>query len=384
MSAPEAARLLFYYASQQFDTGSPKALVSQLELLDRARFTPLFLASGEGPLLDALAARDVEILRRPVSTVTWRRPLASWRALRAQMAFLRSHRIDLLHVNEMGWNFDIVLAAWALSIPVVLQLHLPGGVAFQNLHRFAARRVLLVSRSHRSAIAHVERFHGQIEVLYGPVDVDLYRAARSIRPSLGLQPEHIVVCVVAQLRAGKGIDVALDAARRLAADYPQLRFLMVGPPGRGEEEFGQRMMAEAERPPLAGVVHFLGSRQDVPDILASSDVFLLPTHAETFGRVVIEAMAAGKPVVASRIPVIEEIVTSSDLGILVSPRTGVAFADALRSVIARTDRGRTMGERGRESLTGRFDQATVARQLNEMYADMTVASSGRTPSVSVR
>jgi glycosyltransferase involved in cell wall biosynthesis len=365
------ARILFYYGSQQFDTGSPKALAEQIELLDRARFTPLFLARGEGPLLAELEKRGVEIVRGPVGTVSLRRPIAAAAAVRAQMRALRRIGVDLLHVNEMGWNLDVVIAAWALRIPVVLQLHLPGSVERQNLHRFAASKVLLVSAAQRGVIDHIERFGERVEVLYSPVDIARYGAGRGIRPSLGLADDDIVVTTVAQLREGKGIDIVLDAARRLAPEFPRLRFLLVGPLGRGEEDFGRRMMAHADEPPLAGVVRFLGSRTDVPDVLASSDIFLLPTRAETFGRAAAEAMAAGIPPVVSRIPPMEEIITTHDLGVLVSPRTGEAFAAALRQLLRQPDRGRTMGMKGRDSLVGRFDRATIARQLNRVYADLT-------------
>lgn len=365
------ARLLFYYGSQQFDTGSPKALVSQIDLLDRKRFAPVFLASGEGPLVDALSKRGVEVVHGAVTSVAWRQPVASWRSVRRQMAMLRSQRIDLLHLNEMGWNYDLVLAAWACHIPVVLQLHLSGGVAFQNLHRFAARRLLLVSEAQRAAIERLDRMRATCEVLYSPVELDAYGGGHQIRAALGLAPEDVVVCTIAQLKKGKGIDIVLETARRLAPDLPRLRFLLVGPLGRGEEAFGRRMMAEAELPPLATIVRFAGTRSDIPDVLASCDLFLLPTHAETFGRAVIEAMAAGLPIVASRIPAIEEIVSSPELGVLVAPLTGEAFADAIRSVIESADRGRAMGSRGRESLAGRFDIQTIARQLNGMYEELT-------------
>jgi glycosyltransferase involved in cell wall biosynthesis len=365
------SRLLFYYGSQQFDTGSPKALAAQIALLDRSRFTPLFLASGEGPLVEELAARGVETVRAPVTRLSWRHPVAAWGAVRRQMALLRAQRVALLHVNEMGWNLDIVIAAWRLGIPVVLQLHLPGEVHAQNLHRFAATRVLLVSAAQREAIAHVERFRAPLDVLYSPVDIEAYGGGHDIRASLGLLPDDIVVCTIAQLREGKGIEPLLDAARRLAPEFPRLRFLVVGPLGKGEEEFGRRMMAQADSGPLKGVVSFTGSRKDIPDVLASSDIFLFPTRAETFGRAVAEAMAAGLPVVASRIPAIEEIVPTPDLGVLVSPRTGEAFADALRGVLLSADRGRAMGERGRASLTGRFDRDTIATKLNRIYGELT-------------
>jgi glycosyltransferase involved in cell wall biosynthesis len=365
-----AARILFYYATQQFDTGSPKALAEQIELLDRGRFAPMFIATGEGPLLGELEARGVEIVRGPVGTVSLRRPLAAAAAVRRQMGTLRALDIRVLHINAMGWNLDLVLAAWALRIPVVLQLHLPGSVELQNLHTFAASRVLLVSAAQRQAIRHVERFRAPVEVLYSPVDIPRYGGGQNIRPALGLTKDDIVVTTVAQLREGKGIDVVLDAARRLAPEFPGLRVLLVGRLGLHEEEFGERMMKQAADELPEGVVRFLGSRTDVPDILASSDLFLLPTKAETFGRAVAEAMAAGVPPVVTRIPAMEEIITTPELGVLVAPRTGEAFAAAIREVLRRPDLGRSMGQKGKDSLVGRFDRETIARQLNALYAEL--------------
>ena len=124
-----------------------------------------------------------------------------------------------------------------------------------------------------------------------------------------------MIGTVAQIRLGKGIDVLLAAAESLLAEFPDVIFAIVGPPGRGEEEFAARMVDAAKKEPLAGRVRFVGSRPDVPDVLASFDIFCLPTRAETFGIAVVEAMAAGLPVVAGDVGALRELVTSPDVGI---------------------------------------------------------------------
>jgi glycosyltransferase involved in cell wall biosynthesis len=156
----------------------------------------------------------------------------------------------------------------------------------------------------------------------------------------------------------------------LLQKYPRLVFLVAGKLGHGEEEFGRRMIAEAESPELAGRFRFLGSRDDVPDLLATFDVFILPTRAETFGIAVVEAMAAGLPVIASRVGAIPEIISSSDVGRIVDVVDIPSFSNAVENVITLPDRGRAMGERGRASLYGRFDPSSLSKNLHAIYDDV--------------
>src|ERR1039458_7076343 len=92
-------RILYYYPHLQFDTGSPKAMANLIESLDRAIFQPVYCAGGNGPLLEALVARGVEIVRGQADGVTFRRPLAALAAIRRQAGLLKSWKIDVLHAH---------------------------------------------------------------------------------------------------------------------------------------------------------------------------------------------------------------------------------------------------------------------------------------------
>ena len=126
-------------------------------------------------------------------------------------------------------------------------------------------------------------------------------------------------------------------------------------------------MERIRKGPLKESVVYLGSRADIPDILATFDVFFLPTRAEPFGMVVIEAMASGIPVVASHVGGIPEIITSQDIGRTVSPLTPEAFAGAIIELLHMGDQVRAFGERGRQSLVGRFDLAKMGATLGAVY-----------------
>ncbi|HEU4829914.1 MAG TPA: glycosyltransferase family 4 protein [Gemmatimonadales bacterium] len=365
-------RILYFYSSHQIDTGSPKALLGLIDALDRTRHVPLFLTGGstEGALVREMAARGVELVRGEVTEASLRRPIASLAAVLRSAALLRRARADVLHVNEFGWNLDVVLAAPFSAVPAILHVHNPLDVAARNLDRIAAKRVVFVSEAHRRSTRHLERIEGRSTVLHNPVDIERFESGRDIRGALGLAPSDVVVVTVCQITPNKALDVVLAAARELVPRWPQLRFVVAGRAGVGHEAYADGIMAEAAEPPLAGRVHFLGSRTDVPDVLASSDIFFLPTRSETFGIVVAEAMAASLPVVTTNVGGIPEIVRGDHEGRILEPDDLPGFVRAIELLIADPAARAALGRAGREGLDGRFDRATFARALDALYASL--------------
>lgn len=301
-------RILYFYPYLNFDTGSPKATVQFIDLLDRSVFKPLFCAAGSGPLTAALAARDVEIVPGKVDSVTFEHPLAGLAAVRRQTELLKSRRIDLVHANCFAWNPDLVFAAGMLRIPTILHVQHPVDFAFRNLSRFAASKILFCSHAVMQSCVNLHRVTGQAEVFYNVIDVESWRRGQSIRSSLGIREGEIAIGTVAQIVNRKGIDILLETARLLLQQRTDLVFLIAGPQTASEADFGRSMLTAADEPPLRGKVRFLGSRDDIPNFMSSLDLFLFPTRAEPLGIVVLEAMAASLPVVASKIGGIPEII----------------------------------------------------------------------------
>jgi len=338
-----------------------------VDLLDRDSYEPWFLAAGEGPLIETLRARDDRIMRGDITSITRKRPLWSLQRLRRQRRLLRDGRVDLVHYNAFGWNTDVVLAAALEGIPVILHVHNPGEVRWQNLNRLAAKRIVTVSHAHAKNIEGLHRIRGKHSVLYNSVDIARFARGRDIRTTLGLQKSDFVVGIVAMICPGKGIEEFLDVAERLIAGHSHVHFLLIGPTQPEAEDFAAAMLARANTPQFYGRIHFLGSRQDIPDLLACMDVFLFPTWAETFGLVVVEAMAAGLPVIASAVGGITEIIDRPDIGILVASKDVDGFTDAVERLMADRATAKGIGRRAASSLMGRFDVETIKRELNALY-----------------
>ena len=363
-------KIAYQYSSSRLDTGSPRALLQMVDSLDRTRFSPAFFIDGEGALVDAMRARDVEIVPSAVSSVSWRNPVKMLNAVREKMRILAKMDARILHMNEPGWNSDVVLAARLAGIPIALHLHNPCNITHANLNFRAASKVFICSSAQGAAIGNFERIRDKCSVLHNAVDLDVFARGRPIRQAIGLLPGEIVIGTVAQIRHGKGIDIFLDAAEQLLATHNNLKFVIVGPRAENEIEYFECMMERMRSATLKDHVVYLGSRTDIPDLIASFDVFCLPTRGETFGIVVIEAMAVGVPVVASAVGGIPEIVTDQTIGCTLDSLTAIAFASALSEMIQMGDERKVLGERGRKSLNGRFDLEHMGRTLGHIYSEM--------------
>jgi glycosyltransferase involved in cell wall biosynthesis len=364
-------RVLYHYGSAHYDTGSPRALVAMIDLLDRSRFEPLFLGPDQGTLADELRGRDVSIISGGrAAAVSYRAPVASVRLILKQIRLLKEQRIDLVHVNEFGWNQDLVMAGWLAGIPVILHIHNAEEIYWQNLHWLAATRVLMPSAAHEAALRGFHRIRRKTRVLYNSVDLQRFRNGCSIRDSLGLPQTVVVVLTVAQIRHGKGIDVVIDVADATREAHPDAVFLIAGPDGIDEKEYADTMRRIVGEKKLEKRVRFLGSRDDIPDLLASSDLFLLPTRAEAFGIVVLEAMAAGVPVVASSVGGIPEIIHSPDVGSLVEDVSLAEFANTVDVFLKDGSLRQRIGRRGMAAAEERFGIPGLSALLNGIYDEI--------------
>src|SRR5690606_9323946 len=159
-------------------------------------------------------------------------------------------------------------------------------------NRLAATRVLYESEAHLRPTRNLARIEDRSAAAYNPVAIERLASGRNIRASLGLSAAEVVVTAVCQTSPNKRLGAALHGARARLPRWRTLQFVVAGRAGDGHEAYAEEIIAAAAEPPLAGRIRFLGSRGDIPDVLASSDIFFLPTRSETFGMVVAEAMAA--------------------------------------------------------------------------------------------
>jgi glycosyltransferase involved in cell wall biosynthesis len=195
----------------------------------------------------------------------------------------------------------------------------------------------------------------RIDIIPNGIDLSMF----PLRPNVA-RPRKIAM--VACLREEKRIDVLIAAAARILAHFPDAEFQIVG-----DGPCREQLVAQAVAAGVLPQVRFMGHRDDVPAILSASDVFVLPSQSEASPNVIIEAMAAGLPVVASRVGGIPELVADGVTGRLVAPADPDALAAALVDLLAHPDRGAAYGRAGRACVERRYSFDRMVMQFETLY-----------------
>ena len=285
---------------------------------------------------------------------------------------LRDRTPDLLYVQDYeSGRFDVVsLMAARLSVPVVGQFHgghSPARWPLRGLRRWAVGRATCILSPNSEEHARVRRCYrlppDRAHLFPNPVPVFPVadRPAGLVRESLGLSATDRYVMFLGRLDANKGVDVLLSAFRRLAGQYPDLHLVVAG---TGPSLDALRRLAD-DLPR----VHFLGwvaSRQRVQELLGAAEVVACPSHQEAFCYAAAEAMVAMRPVVASAVGGVRDLVAGGTTGYLVPPGDAEALAQALRAVLAEPARAALMGRAGRERIEREFAESVLFPRLAEL------------------
>jgi glycosyltransferase involved in cell wall biosynthesis len=184
---------------------------------------------------------------------------------------------------------------------------------------------------------------------------------------LNLPDESTVVAFTGQVAEIKGIWDFVEAASLLVSRGVLAVFVVLGDDLKGKgalREQAERLVAERG---LSERIRFLGFRPDAPRLIPAFDIVAVPSHVEPLGNATLEAMAAGRPVVGSRVGGIPEMIVDGVTGLLVPPHDAGRLGAALEALIRDPDRTRAMGRAGRERAAGAFSVSAHAGQVQEVY-----------------
>lgn len=381
----ESVRVLFVNPGTEVG-GAEQSLLLLLSGLRGRGVQPTVVLFGRGQFHDRLQALGISTVLLPVAgllrrasryrTTAWKVPalLALGVPAAIQLALLsRRLRADILHTNGFKGHLLGGLAGRLSRTPVVWHIRdfpPPGfaGRVFSAVARRLPALVLANSDATAAGMTAEGPLRGRLLRVYNPVDIEKFEPGRSpvaARRALGFDHEGALVGLIAHLTPWKGHELFLDIARKVADVLPDVRFLVVGGEVYGTDGhrgYALGLHARAAELGLTDRVSFLGARDDVPDLLASLDLLVhCPTAPEPFGRVLVEAVAAGRPVVAANCGGIPEIVDDGVTGFLVSPGDIDGFASAVVRLVndaALRERFARAGRRRVEALCGIEAHAT--------------------------
>lgn len=353
--------------------GGELSLLGLLERLDRSRWRPVVVVPSDGPLASRCRSLDLPVHAVPLSSLRHPRPSAL-RAVSAMRRLIRSVDADLVHANGSRAMLYAGVAGRLGRRPVVWHVRVaePEPMLDRVLCSLA-RAVIVNSRAvaRRFPWARSDKIH----CIHNGVDLRRFSPRpplASLRMSLDIPEGAPVVGSVGRFVPYKGYPSLLEAARRVEDAVPGVYWLVVGD---GEQR--QELEAQSRRLGLSERVRFTGWRDDVADLLALCSLFVLPSRGEHFGRVLIEAMAMERPIVATDAGGVPEIVVHGECGLLVPPGDARAMADAVVALLRDPARALRLGRAARERAEARFDIARHVDAVETVYAGVVSADHER-------
>jgi len=369
--------------------GAEHSLLGLLRTLDRDRFSPT-LACPPGRLAEGARELDVPVVDLQLEKLKSRNPLASLARLRRGGKRLRElladGRFDVLHANTLRaaiYASQVARRAGALFIWHLRDYDVPAVVRaalMRSCHLAVATSQFLADRHGQSSkIRLVPNGIDLADVPPEPAPV-LRRAqggmslsnAAAFREELAIPPDAPVVGCLGRIRPWKGQGYFVQVAAHLAPKLPEAVFLIVGStlfpdPGR---DYVAELAAEAERLGVRERILFAGHRDEPLAALSAMDIVVNCSENEPFGRVLIEAMACRRPVVAFRSGAVPEIVDDGNTGLLVPFGDVEAMAQAVLDLVGNPPRAEAYGEAGRQRVAAYFTLASSTARIEALYDEV--------------
>jgi len=309
-------------------------------------------AHPDGPLARACAAAGVAVVPlRIANHFDVRAGLALRRLARgADVVHFHTARAHALAPLCRGRGARLVVTRRMDYVPA-------GGPYVRYLYNHAVDAVIAISAGVRDALLRVGVRRERIRVVPSGIDAAAFAAPPGARARLrrewAIGDDDVLIVVPGALERRKGHAVLLAAAAGLGAVLPRLRYVFCGD---GREDDALRRAAAG----LDGVVRFAGFRRDMAACFAAADVVAMPSLQEGLGVAALEAMAAGRPVVGSRVGGLAEAVAHGETGLLVPPADAVALASALAQLARDADLRARLGAAGRARVLARYTSARMA------------------------
>jgi len=383
--------------------------------LDTSLYEPLALFYGPNPYRERFRAHGVKVITLSEQAPTATPPAGSQRDIAASLSrysdwladgyrtaknvyllvqrdwplaqrvarIIKDEAIDLIHHNN-SLNRASVLAARLAGVPHICHVRKLHDLPFVD--RYLARSVdffIYISR----AVEQCYRSQGipasKGQVVYNPINIKAFTQAdhsAELRTELGLTDQNLLISNVGRLDWWKGHDDFLRAIAEVTRSQPNAKALVVGacdsaPENQAYYQGLQQLVTDLG---LSRHVIFTGFRTDIPRIMAASDIVVhSASEPEPFGRVIVEAMAAGRPVVATAAGGVLDIVEDRVTGLLVPPRNAALMAKAIQQLLQDREQAETMGQRAQQRAQERFSIKQHVTAIQRIYQE--VLASARQP-----
>lgn len=350
--------------------GGESHLLSLVENLNRQRYEPVVLSFTDGPMVKRLEEMAVK-----THVIHTEKPfdVRKWRQVKR---FLHKEGVKLVHAHGTRACSNVLWAARSLKIPVIYTIH--GWSFHRDQHpvvqrmRIMGERYLTANAQVNIAVSESNRASGKERipaldavVVNNGINRQKFTPERKlsdIRGELGILQEEKLVLFIARFTAHKQPITLIRAFAEAVKVQPELRLLMVGDGDQKEEA-----LALVQELRLGDRIIFQSFRQDVPDVLGASDIFVLPSLWEGLPIGLLEAMAMGKAVIATKVDGTVEVLQHRENGIMIEPGKVDALKDALLELGRDEALRNNFGRKALETVEKRFNAVHMTREIENIY-----------------
>lgn len=372
-------KILLYTDTPQ--TGGAELQIFLLaKFLDKTQFEPI-LACSNFPILDKWCEKfrkeNIQVFRLNVKHKHDPRHYFQLKKI------LKENQIDLLHLhlwNPASCRYGF-RAGISLKIPIITTEHDPFELSWlKNVYKKKAlkkvSKIIAISHDNQKQLEKLYHEHqNKIKTIHNGIDINWWQSQllgykvsnhwRTKEEIFKAKKSTLIITTIAELHERKGLKYLIEAIPEVVEKFSNVKFVIIG-------EGGERKNLEnlAEKLKLQNHLIFLGRQKEIPKLLESSEIFVLPSIREGFGLVNCEAMISGLPVIASNIGGIAEIVKDGETGILVPAQNPQALAESLIELIENPEKRQKFGQAGRRQVIENFDAKKMAEQYGKVYQEM--------------
>ena len=330
-----------------------------------------------GEFTEMLESHSIKVIQMPME-----RTFYFHRAV-AFAKFLRDWDADLVHCHSAVTGAILArIGACLAGVPLISHVHIENKfsdvswiktvqILLDNMTAIVTDKIVAISDATKSSLIEQGISSKKITVIHNGISlaeqfVDMAEVDQ-IRETLGLKKRSHVIGTVARLCPVKGQRELILAAKIIQDKFPNTEFLVIGEDYEFEGKYRCDLEGLVKKLELEEFIHFLGFRSDVRRLIHCFDIFVLPSWIEGLPVTILEAMAAGKPVVATSVGGVPELVLDGETGILVPPHDVPSLSEAIMSLLNMPETAHQMGNNGREHISQEFSHKKMWTQIHQLY-----------------
>ncbi len=360
--------ILFLFNTGDVVGGGEISFFDLLKNLHTDRFQPWIVCPKKGALVEKLKKSGFKVHLIQMVSIRSLNVFKIFSGIFLLWRYLKKNKIDLIHCNGSRCAIYAVLAAKLARIPVVWHVRIMDRDKW--LDWFLVRQassIVTNSQSVKGRFKPFRRAKNKVRVVYNGFDFEQFNAksvTRDLRKEFSFSSGIPVIGMTGRMDWYKDYKTFLDAAKLVLDRFPTAQFLLAG---SGQREYFLKQYAKSLQ--IANAVHFLGHQEEIVNTYAALDIFVLSTRSEGFGRVLVEALAMEKPVVATEVGGVVEIIKDGSSGLLVKKESAHQLAGAILKLIEDPKGARQLALWGNQEVRKRFSMERHVNEIEQVYQE---------------